>query len=377
MKQNIIRPTGLKGQEKVNRMLELMGQTMIKENVDRSVIELTKIGPDGKVYGIVRENHEYYIKIAESTQNLTKDSFKYIGGLKNKKDFVYPSYAKAIKHLNYKFKSLDEAFGTKSNINVFENDMLVSEHHPYKADQKLSATKGMGDGAEYVVDKKGKELSFDSKEGKAEDGFGDNVAEKDVMDELEEVKLSENEERIDQMITGKVTPKIVISEDDVRVAKPLSILRGMEVIDDAIAKATGEYKLNEMATATELLKKFSKDEVISILESVTGKKKVLAEGKISFGELDFENITNTNDLAWAARKVGNCVIEFVEDTHTGSKFYRLYDKENMNSYYYARTAYDKVQGTTLKFTTEQEGYQHDFEVINRPWGGNPELKKKV
>ena len=132
-----------------------------------------------------------------------------------------------------------------------------------------------------------------------------------------------------------------------------------------------------MATATELLKKFSKDEVISILESVTGKKKVLAEGKISFGELDFENITNTNDLAWAARKVGNCVIEFVEDTHTGSKFYRLYDKENMNSYYYARTAYDKVQGTTLKFTTEQEGYQHDFEVINRPWGGNPELKKKV
>lgn len=274
MKKNIIRPVGLKGQEKVNRMLELMGQTLIKENVDRSVIELTKIGPDGKAYGIIRENHEYYIKIAEGTENLTKDSFKYIGGLKNKKDFAYPSYAKAIKHLNYKFKSLDEALGTKSNINVFENDMLVSEHHPYKADQKLSATKGMGDGAEYVVDKKGKELSFDNKEGKAEDGFGDNVAEKDVMDELEEVKLSENEERIDQMITGKVTPKITISEDDVRVAKPLSILRGMEVIDDAIAKATGEYKLNEMATATELLKKFSKDEVISILENVTGKKKV-------------------------------------------------------------------------------------------------------
>ena len=99
MKKNNIKPTGLKGQEQVNRMIELMGQTLIKEGVDRSVIELTKVGPDGKSYGIVRENHEYYIKIAEGTENLTKDSFKYIGGLKNKKEFAYPSYAKAIKHL--------------------------------------------------------------------------------------------------------------------------------------------------------------------------------------------------------------------------------------------------------------------------------------
>jgi len=274
MKNNSINPTTLKGKEKTQRMLELMGQTMIKENVDRSVIELTKRGPDGKIYGIIRENHEYYIKIAEGTENLTKDSFKYIGGLKNKKDFAYPSYAKAIKHLNYKFKSLDESLGVKSNINVFENDNLVTEHHPYKADQKLSATKGMGDGQEYIVDKKGAELSFKNKEGKAEDGFGDNVAEKDVMDEFEGVTLSENESKIDEMITGKINRRVTISEDDVRVSKPLSILRGIDVIDEAISKATGEKKLEEMAIATELLKKFSKDEVISILENVTGKKKV-------------------------------------------------------------------------------------------------------
>jgi hypothetical protein len=276
MKKNNIKPTGLKGQEKVNRMIELMGQTLIKEGVDRSVIELTKVGPDGKSYGIVRENHEYYIKIAEGTENLTKDSFNYIGGLKNKKDFAYPSYAKAIKHLNYKFKSLDEAYGTKSNINVFENDSLVGEHHSIAMDKAFSDTKPMSKDIEkeYIVDKTGEDLSFDNKEGKEKDGFGDNVAEKSFMDELEDVKLSETEERIDQMITGDVEPDIMVSEDDVAVSKPLSILRGIEVIDDAIAKATGEYKLDEMSTATELLKKFSKDEVISILEDVTGKKKV-------------------------------------------------------------------------------------------------------
>ncbi len=276
MRNNSINPTTLKGKEKTQRMLELMGQTMIKENVDRSVIELTKVGPDGKSYGIVRENHEYYIKIAEGTENLTKDSFKYIGGLKNKKEFAYPSYAKAIKHLNYKFKSLDEAYGTKSNINVFENDSLVGEHHSIAMDKAFSDTKPMSKDIEkeYIVDKTGEDLSFNNKEGKEKDGFGDNVAEKSFMDELEDVKLSETEERIDQMITGDVEPDIMVSEDDVAVSKPLSILRGIEVIDDAIAKATGEYKLDEMSTATELLKKFSKDEVISILEDVTGKKKV-------------------------------------------------------------------------------------------------------
>jgi ribosomal protein S24E len=276
MKKNNIKPTGLKGQEKVNRMIELMGQTLIKEGVDRSVIELTKVGPDGKSYGIVRENHEYYIKIAEGTENLTKDSFNYIGGLKNKKEFAYPSYAKAIKHLNYKFKSLDEANGTKSNINVFENDSLVGEHHSIAMDKAFSDTKPMSKDIEkeYIVDKTGEDLSFDNKEGKEKDGFGDNVAEKSFMDELEEVKLSETEERIDQMITGDVEPDVIVSESDVTVSKPLSILRGIEVIDDAIAKATGEYKLDEMSAATELLKKFSKEEVISILEDVTGKKKV-------------------------------------------------------------------------------------------------------
>ena len=57
------------------------------------------------------------------------------------------------------------------NFNVFENDSLVSEHHPLKADMKLSEKKGIGNGQEYVVDSKGAELKYDNKEGKEEDGF--------------------------------------------------------------------------------------------------------------------------------------------------------------------------------------------------------------
>jgi len=202
-KRNIIKPTGLKGKEVINRMKELMGSTSINEDVKRSVVELTKEGPDGNIYAIVRENQEYYIKISENKSNLVTEDFNYIGGLQNKKDKSFSSYSKAIKQLNLKFMSLNEAIGKSGQINVFEDDNLITEHHPLKADMKLSADKGIGDGAEYVVDKKGAELKYDNKEGKDADGFGDNVADSTAEKDIEEVKLNETETAIDEMITGE------------------------------------------------------------------------------------------------------------------------------------------------------------------------------
>jgi hypothetical protein len=190
-----INPIGLKGNEINERMKQLMGMTPMNEGLSRSTVELTKIGPDGKTYGIVRENHEYYIKVSDKTSNLTVEDFKYIGGLQNKKQEAYPSYAKATKHLNLKFNSICESYDIVNTFNVFVDDKLLSEHHPYKADQALSATKGMGDGQEYVVDKAGKALSADAKE----EG-GDNLAGKKVMDEMEEVTLTEDELAIDAML---------------------------------------------------------------------------------------------------------------------------------------------------------------------------------
>ena len=126
MKDRIV-PVGLKGKEITDRMIELMGVTSVNENTKNSAVELTKKGPDGKVYGIVRENHEYYIKTSNKTKDLQVEDFHYIGGLQNKKSEAYSSYAKAIKHLNGKFKSLNEAYGVSGNINVFESDRLLRE----------------------------------------------------------------------------------------------------------------------------------------------------------------------------------------------------------------------------------------------------------
>ena len=150
----IINPTTLKGFEIQNRIKELMGTTLNEGQNKNSSVELTKIGPDGKVYGIVRENQDHYIKIVngDKNNNLIAEDFSYIGGLQNKKSEAYPSYAKAIKHLNLKFLSISESLGKTEHINVFKNDNLLSEHHMYSPMVGFSSERGMGDSDEYVLD---------------------------------------------------------------------------------------------------------------------------------------------------------------------------------------------------------------------------------
>lgn len=127
MKNNRILPMGLKGNQINERMMQLMGVTQINENKSNIAVELTKMGPDGKAYAIIRENHEYYIKSTNKTSDLIAEDFNYIGGLQNKKQEAYTSYAKAIKHLNLKFNSIQEALDTRIDINVFEDDNLLKE----------------------------------------------------------------------------------------------------------------------------------------------------------------------------------------------------------------------------------------------------------
>ena len=80
--------------------------------------------------------------------------------------------------------------------------------------------------------KKGKELSYDAKEGKEEDGFGDNVADSTAEKDIEKVKLSENEELIDRMITGEP----VVSETV--KSKGFSIAKAIEEMDSVIDSIT-------------------------------------------------------------------------------------------------------------------------------------------
>ena len=230
----------LQGKKAVNRMLELMGKQPINENVKPSVVELTKIGPDGNVYGIVRENHEYFIKVTNKKDSLVTEDFQYIGGLQNKKSEAYPSYAKALKQLNLKFLSLKEAYNKDGIVNVFLDDNLVNEHHGMKAEATLSATKGVGDNEEYIVDKNGEKLSYDAKEGKEKGQFGDNLADGKADNDFEKVKLSETEEAIDAILEGT---------EDVEAPAPkkgYSISKAIQEMDSIIDSTKGNSKIKSI-----------------------------------------------------------------------------------------------------------------------------------
>jgi hypothetical protein len=231
----------LQGKEAVNRMLELMGKQPVNENTKTSVVELTKIGPDGKVYGIVRENHEYYIKVTNPKENLVTEDFQYIGGLQNKKSEAYPSYAKAIKQLNLKFLSLNEAYNKDGRVNVFLDDNLLTEHHTgIKADAALSATKGVGDNEEYIVDKKGDKLSYDTKEGKEEGQFGDNLADGKTVNDFDKVKLSETELAIDSILEGTEDVEAPVAK------KGYSISRAIQEMDSIIDSTKEDSRIKSI-----------------------------------------------------------------------------------------------------------------------------------
>jgi hypothetical protein len=122
-----IKPTGLKGVDKIQRIQNLMGKlSPINESVENSSLEHIKYGPDGIAYGIVRENHNYFIKTTEkNTDKLSASDFEYIGGLQNKLDESYNSYEEALKHLNMRFKDLNEFYNIRENIDLFKSDILT------------------------------------------------------------------------------------------------------------------------------------------------------------------------------------------------------------------------------------------------------------
>ena len=123
MNKDTVSPIGLKGNEALDHIREMMSKIEPEQvKINNSVIELVKTGADNKAYAIVRENHNYFIKVANAKENLTVEDFKYAGGLKNPNEEKYPSYAKATKRLNAKLISIAEAYGDERPINVLMNE---------------------------------------------------------------------------------------------------------------------------------------------------------------------------------------------------------------------------------------------------------------
>lgn len=97
------------------KQLANVNKTSIKESQTRNLGELIdfKRAADGVAYGIVRENHHYYIKKGGLNENLSVADFAYIGGIANITEYQYQKLGEAEKQRNMLLLTINESLSTK------------------------------------------------------------------------------------------------------------------------------------------------------------------------------------------------------------------------------------------------------------------------
>lgn len=88
-------------------------------------LEYHAIAADGKSYGIIKECNKYYIKSAPKDKEMVAESYEYLGGFCNKKNYEYSSYANALKNFELKMASINEA--CEGNVNISTLDPFKKE----------------------------------------------------------------------------------------------------------------------------------------------------------------------------------------------------------------------------------------------------------
>ena len=104
--------------ERLKNLAEV-NKVSVKESKTRNLGTLIdyKRAADGVAYGIIKENHHYYVKKAGLKQDPNVADFAYIGGLANITKFQYKSLAEADKNRNMLFATINESAGSKLNKN--------------------------------------------------------------------------------------------------------------------------------------------------------------------------------------------------------------------------------------------------------------------
>ena len=124
--------------ETMQRLINFGASDNVSTVENKPVLEYHMKGADGNLYGIIKECNKYYVKVAppKDTEVLAED-YNYIGGINNKKDYEYPSYALAYKQFELKMMSLNEAY---ANNKQYIRENVVKEE---KADWQTLETKEM------------------------------------------------------------------------------------------------------------------------------------------------------------------------------------------------------------------------------------------
>ena len=115
----------------------------INENNGRALGTLIdfKKGADGYTYGIVKENHHYYIKKSNNSKNPNVTDFAYIGGLGNVTEYQYTKLSEADKNRNMILNTINEAYSqkmSKTSSKPISKKKMLSEGIDEDAEEEIA-----------------------------------------------------------------------------------------------------------------------------------------------------------------------------------------------------------------------------------------------
>jgi len=102
----------------IQRMLKIANITpnLKEEKIGMGTLIDFKRGTDGVAYGIIKENHHYYLKKSNKKGNPLVEDFAYIGGLENITKSRYGKISEAQKQRNMILNTINEALGTPGGV---------------------------------------------------------------------------------------------------------------------------------------------------------------------------------------------------------------------------------------------------------------------
>jgi hypothetical protein len=98
-----------------------------------------KRGADNVAYGIVKENHNYFIKKSNNQANPNIEDFAYIGGLENIHEYRYNKLSEADKNRTMLLNTINEALSSKDNvIEEYNNNKQTLSEEEKKSNKKVN-----------------------------------------------------------------------------------------------------------------------------------------------------------------------------------------------------------------------------------------------
>jgi hypothetical protein len=133
---------------RMRQLANIKGTSSLNENRSLGTLIDVKRTADGVAYGIVKENHQYYIKKGGLKENPSVADFAYIGGLSNITEHQYPSLATADKNRNFLLATINESLSTKVSKTGSKKKVLNEDN----AEKEIAAASKKVDDLEAATD---------------------------------------------------------------------------------------------------------------------------------------------------------------------------------------------------------------------------------